>query len=65
MMRFKYIQFIAVIIGLIVVLPVQSVADHIAGGKVSLRLSTISAFKPFVSSDEAGTIHKINSTCLD
>ncbi len=54
-MRLKYIQFIAVLIGLLFTLPGQSVADHIFGGKVSIRLSTISEFKPFIWSDETGT----------
>jgi polar amino acid transport system substrate-binding protein len=55
MMRFKYSHLIVVIIGLIVFLPGLSAADHIIGGKVSLKLSTISEFKPFIWSDEAGT----------
>ncbi len=54
-MKLKSIQFIVVVIGLIFTLPGQSAADHIFGGKVSLRLSTISEFKPFIWSDDTGT----------
>ncbi|MCG8635918.1 MAG: transporter substrate-binding domain-containing protein [Desulfobacterales bacterium] len=55
MVKSKHSGFIAVLIWLIVSLPGQAVADHITGGKVSLRLSTISEFRPFIWNDESGT----------